>query len=95
MQVYVNSREARGSDDRCNRRQERNKTKKTPKNKKQKNQTCINISGGGRIHAVVGMNGSDDVTYSSDESGGGSDRMAGGVQANVGRGCRHHQGGEA
>ena len=95
MQVYVNSREARGSDDRCNRRQERNKTKKNPKNKKQKNQTCINISGGDRVHTVVGITGNDDVTYSSYESGGGSDRMAGGVQANVGRAYCHHQGGEA
>ena len=37
MQVDVNSREARGSDDRCNRRQKRNKTKQKTKNpKKQK-----------------------------------------------------------
>ena len=65
------------------------------KKEKKEKQTCINVSGGGRVHTVGGMNGSDDVTYSSDESGGGSDRMAGGVQANVGRGYCHHQGGEA
>ena len=88
MQVFVNSRKARRSDDRRNRRKERKK------NKKEK-QTCINVSSGGRVHTVVGMNGSDGVTYSSDENGGGSNRMAGGVQVNVGSAYCHHQGGEA
>ena len=88
MQVYVNSRKARRSYDRCNyRRQERNI-------KKKENQTCINVSGGGRIHTVGGINGSDDVTYSGDENGGGSNKIAGGVQANVGRAYCHHQGGK-
>ncbi|XP_078334050.1 uncharacterized protein LOC144625740 [Crassostrea virginica] len=77
-------RKARGSDDRCNRRQERNKKKRKRKTELHQYIRWWQNS------RIVGMNGSDDVTYSSDENGSGSDRMAGGVQAYC-----HDQGGEA